>query len=502
MLIIKNSKRVEAIVVFPTVKDLILTIKSLNDKINFENDNILLKTNKIFNELIGSEGVVQYIRLSRWIPSKFEFKKANILNREFWIERGWSEEFTNNKLSQIQSERIIKASNSKKINKDLILFDGNLNNITYKSVFYKNNIHPECNICKNKLLLVKRNINNEIKNFYYEIKKCSNEECVSHSLRKTDKYVAYLPAEIAENKLDELTEIYNNSNYLCEGYWLNKGYSEEETKNKISKIQKDNSSLVKNRFIVSKDNLKDRGFSDEEISDITLTPTTIDFWKKKGLTEEDAKLKISEIQTNNSKKLTAKKKLNPSEYSATTKTQYGYWMHKGLSEENAKNMVSKEQKTFSLEICIKKYGEEEGIKKFKERQCKWLSSYKKLNYSKISQLLFWEIINSDNSMLINNEIYFATNNSGVLDDSGINHEFRLNLKKSFIIPDFFMKNKKKIIEFDGTYFHRPTPENKKRELIRDANIIESGFQILHITEEEYKKNKEEVINKCLKFLFS
>jgi very-short-patch-repair endonuclease len=74
------------------------------------------------------------------------------------------------------------------------------------------------------------------------------------------------------------------------------------------------------------------------------------------------------------------------------------------------------------------------------------------------------------------------------------------LNTSFILPDFFVKNKGKIIEFDGTYYHRPTPENLLRESIRDRNIINSGYKVLHISESEYKKDKQSVLYKCLDFL--
>lgn len=57
-----------------------------------------------------------------------------------------------------------------------------------------------------------------------------------------------------------------------------------------------------------------------------------------------------------------------------------------------------------------------------------------------------------------------------------------------------------MIEFDGTYYHRNTPENSLREEKRDKMIIESGYEVLHVSEYEYKQNKQEIINKCIAFL--
>lgn len=42
-----------------------------------------------------------------------------------------------------------------------------------------------------------------------------------------------------------------------------------------------------------------------------------------------------------------------------------------MSEEEAKYALSERQCTFSLEKCVKKYGEEEGLKRFNIRQEKW-----------------------------------------------------------------------------------------------------------------------------------
>lgn len=73
--------------------------------------------------------------------------------------------------------------------------------------------------------------------------------------------------------------------------------------------------------------------------------------------------------------------------------------------------------------------------------------------------------------------------------------YRLKLKDSLVVPDFFIPDLKLIVEFDGTYYHRETPENKTREFLRDKKIIENGYTIIHISETDYKANKELVITK-------
>ena len=113
--------------------------------------------------------------------------------------------------------------------------------------------------------------------------------------------------------------------------------------------------------------------------------------------------------------------------------------------------------------------------------------------------MFWEILKVNPSIMVN-EIYFATYVNGNLDDSGKNNEFRLKLTERVILPDFIDLTNKKIIEFDGTYYHRLNPENYLRELKRDEMIIKSGYEILHISEKDYYSNKEDIIYKCVNFL--
>lgn len=63
---------------------------------------------------------------------------------------------------------------------------------------------------------------------------------------------------------------------------------------------------------------------------------------------------------------------NFSDYACPTKLSY--YLNKGMTEEEAKAALKERQSTFSLKKCIEKYGEEEGTKRFKERQEKWLKS--------------------------------------------------------------------------------------------------------------------------------
>jgi very-short-patch-repair endonuclease len=182
-------------------------------------------------------------------------------------------------------------------------------------------------------------------------------------------------------------------------------------------------------------------------------------------------------------------------------TSLEYFLNKGFNEEEAKIKLSERQNTFSLEKCIKKYGEKDGLKRWKDRQKKWLLNYKKINYSNISQELFINLYKELIDINFNDKVYFAKlDNNNNIHNTNKNYEFRLNLKESYILPDFFIPSLNLIIEFDGVYYHRNTIENKKRKDIRHKNIIESGFDVIYICEKEFKKDKEKTINDLLKLI--
>jgi hypothetical protein len=292
-------------------------------------------------------------------------------------------------------------------------------------------------------------------------------------------------------ELDRRNEELKQRNRLCEEYWVNKGYTKEEAINEISKQQQKSSKCVKTYHGKSKQMLADKGYSEEDIKRICLTPTNIEFWINKGYSENDAKELISKNQSEAAKQVDFEKRLIPSNIE--------YWVDKGFNYQQAKLKVTERQTTFSLEICVQKYGEEDGLKRFNERQIKWLTNYKRTNFSKISQTLFWDILESEPTIK-NNNIFFATFKNGFKDDSGKNNEYRLSLLNGVILPDFIDLAKRKIIEFDGTYYHRSTPENSLREEKRDKMILESGYQVLHVSEYDYKNDKQEIIDKCVTFL--
>lgn len=178
-----------------------------------------------------------------------------------------------------------------------------------------------------------------------------------------------------------------------------------------------------------------------------------------------------------------------------------YFIDKYGEKEGTKKWIKvNKSKVNSLENFQKRYGKEKGTQIFE----KYMSEKKIKSFSKISQKLFWEIYNHVKS----ENIYFYE----------LNKEFgKLNkLNGEYYYYDFVDLNNKKIIEFNGNCFHVKNinesskwknpfsnigAEDTYQKDLRKKEFVEKlGFQVLYIWEDEYRKNDEKELKKCLNFL--
>jgi G:T-mismatch repair DNA endonuclease (very short patch repair protein) len=224
-----------------------------------------------------------------------------------------------------------------------------------------------------------------------------------------------------------------------------------------------------------------------------------------GLTDEEKAKRIS-AQV---KKLTTTREQNNN-----NTTTLEYYTSRGMSMEEARAALSDRQTTFSLDICIEKYGHTEGLKVWSERQKKWKQSLDALpeeekerihrakiaalsnSYSMISTQLF-EQLNTPNAK-------FGANEQLVLTPTG------------YFKPDFLIGTK--IIEFYGDFWHANPIKYQAGDVIsvkyhtktvqdiwdrdnkRIAALQQAGYQTLIVWERDYKQRPEETIQKCLDFL--
>jgi very-short-patch-repair endonuclease len=255
-----------------------------------------------------------------------------------------------------------------------------------------------------------------------------------------------------------------------------------------------------------------------------MKPNLIEYWLSRGFSVEESKLQtelhlmnterafIIKYGSDEGVRLFKEKKIK--EGKLHSPRSIDYWVNKGYSNEESKNKVSEVQNKFSLVKCIEKYGDEEGLKVFTERQNKWQKSLlnngnMKLGYSKISQELFYSILETYD-VEYRDKIKFATHNG----------EFKINNPKGGVyVYDFIDVVSKKIIEYNGDMYHAnpkkfkendtPHPYRKSKTSIEiwesDKNKLDvandNGYEVLVIWDSEYRwGNKEKVIKKCLKFL--
>jgi hypothetical protein len=191
-----------------------------------------------------------------------------------------------------------------------------------------------------------------------------------------------------------------------------------------------------------------------------------------------------------------------------------YWLNKGFNKEESEKKLKERQLTFTLDLCIKKHGEEKGREIYTARQEKWQKSLTengnlKYGYSNISQVLFYELINFYNKIKDKENIFFATKNS----------EYRLEKKEGGVwIYDFVDLKNKKIIEYNGDEYHanpslyessdypHPFRKNITAQEIWDKDerkrkvAEENGFEVLTIWDSEYRRHKSDVLEQCKKYL--
>lgn len=471
---------------FKSVDELKNFIKEHNKFINVE---VLTdKISEIYDTLTKLDGSIKSSVLDWLIVKEFNFKFKRPNNLNFWLERGFGINEFNESVGNKIKDLDVNTENTFKYNK-----------YTF-NMFGK----PCCNLC-NSDLVVKPTIGR------YEIIECGNTNCASHknSDINTIKQLAFLPINMFKNKNKRV----NIESKLTKEYWLLKGFTYNEALIEIQKCK----TMLANVSINSFDYYKITTDMNEEMINIKikeLSKMCVEYWLKKGYTKEEAIKNISEFQKSNSLKGIKARLNNPEKYSSVTETQLGYWLKKGYNGEEAIKKLSERQTTFSLKKCIEKYGEENGKKRFTERQVKWSKTLcnggnLKMGYSKISQELFYKLL-ENYELNDNNKIFFATHNK----------EYKLEKEEGGVwLYDFVDTINKKIIEFNGDMYHgnpkkykaddtpHPFRKNVTAQQMWDKDkrkidvAIKNGFEVLVIWDSEYRwGDKQIIINKCINFL--
>ena len=123
---------------------------------------------------------------------------------------------------------------------------------------------------------------------------------------------------------------------LCVDYWVIKGFSESDARDKIKVLQ--------------------RGRS----------PRCVEYWVKKGFTEEESKKKISELQSKTYQDYV--KRAGKKELRKNSPRCVEFWEKRGHSEEDSKIKAREFNDNSSLGSYLSRHGEEKG-KELYERDC-------------------------------------------------------------------------------------------------------------------------------------
>lgn len=474
-------------VYFKTIDELKTFIKENNKFINVDSLNDKIET--IYHDLTLLDHSIKSSILPWFIVEQFKFNYKRPNNLNFWLERGYGL----NEFNEYNKSDELKPLNENEINK-----------FQFKTFKFESKGKPTCNLCSSSLI-IKPNIGR------YEITGCSNNKCITHvnNTILSVIHLAFLPLDVYNKKNKRTNLNYKN----CLEYWLLKGYDYESALNKVKEIKK----LVSEISVGSIDYYRIvSDLTDNEIKDLLSEYTHLSkkYWINKGYSEEESVNIIRELQIKNTNKGVELRKKFPEKYSATTETQIGYWLKKGFTQEESLLKLNKRQSTFSLDKCIEKHGEEEGKKIFNERQAKWQTSLSsngnlKMGYSKISQDLFYNLLESYNNKE-KDKVYFATHNN----------EYCLEKENGGIwLYDFVDTINNKIIEYNGDDYHgnpskfkdddNPHPFRKNitaqeiwdKDKIKIDVAINNGFEVLTIWDSEYRwGDKEKIINKCINFI--
>lgn len=240
-----------------------------------------------------------------------------------------------------------------------------------------------------------------------------------------------------------------------------------------------------------------------------FSPFSKKFVKYKNLNEEEQQKEIDKrIEKANGTR----------EDNASYTTRIEYYLNQGMSEEDAKEALSNRQTTFSLDICIKKYGEEKGRKVWQERQDKWIETLNALPEEEKDRINKQKMEALKNSYsMISTDLFKQLNVKNSLYGK---KEATLKVEGKYLYPDFLID--KKVIEFYGDFWHANPRKYKSKDILklpqigswkektaqdiwkRDKNRLkllkESGYEVLVVWEMDYRKNKKEIVEKCLKFL--
>jgi len=306
-------------------------------------------------------------------------------------------------------------------------------------------------------------------------------------------------------------------------FYLLRGWSENDARNRVAELQKANSEKFAKKRQANPENYPqcvspmsvdfwlNRGYSKETalVEIKKQRPLNLEYWLNKGYSQIDSVKAVSQYQKEQGNKYISKLKNDPGKYASSSPRKLEYWLKKTNNDtEKSKNLLKEHQCTFSLSKCIQKHGSIEGTHIWEKRQEKWK---KKVFNSETYIGHGRSLVSTQLFELIKEKI--SSFNYSILE--GKNEKFIHNGTQAFKY-DFTILESKKIIEFNGDYWHCNPSIYKEdhyhnlkkmtaREIwnfdkIKHQAAIQHGYKVLVIWEKDYVLDPEKEINKCLNFI--
>lgn len=185
--------------------------------------------------------------------------------------------------------------------------------------------------------------------------------------------------------------------------------------------------------------------------------------------------------------------------------QTRYWTNRGHSLQEAKELVSHRQKASTLERMIEKYGEEEGAERYNigltNRKDAISKSGMFKGHSKVSTDFFDEL-----AKRVNIPLLYGKNEESVYAATA----------KKYIWVDCLHRPSKTVVEFYGTFRHASPRKYQANDIvfksrhitakqiwekdeIRIQNLINNGYKVLILWEDEVTDNSEWAMTKAVSF---
>ena len=224
------------------------------------------------------------------------------------------------------------------------------------------------------------------------------------------------------------------------------------------------------------------------------------YWLRRGHPEEYAHAVIAQRQSSCSKRRHVSIAIRKAQGDQTWKKEFTmmpeYYTSRGSTPEDAIALAHERQVTFSLQKCVMRYGETEGVKVWKARQDKWLNTLASKTDAEKLDILRRKVVPmgraSRESLAVLLPLHRMLVERGVCDDGdvyyghGDRNEWYLADSENFYLYDFCVPKLKLIVEYQGKVWH---PDHRLDEAALSSWKNAQGVPATVVIESDARKRE-------------